>query len=180
MIYAFVKQVYNISTFQIHCFWADTCMNVFQSSSKIECHFKSWWLATYSGITGVLESSSGAGPVLVEHVLGWPPPVSGECVSVILYIAVRTVLEKAIDTDKSETRAGWLADQCGNFVRLSSSSDEVKEKLRNSSWLIEGITGSSMGVRVGSSWVKSGSKLLTSSGVFWSVITNNNSSAATF
>lgn len=55
----------------------------------------------------------------------------------------------------------------------------MKENLSNSSWLMEGIRGSSIGVSVGSSWVKSGSKLLTSSGVFWIRISVNYSLAAT-
>lgn len=56
---------------------------------------------------------------------------------------------------------------------FSRSSGEVKEKFRNSSWLMEGIRGSSIGVRVGFSWVKSGSKLFTSSGVFCEGIKND-------
>ena len=58
-----------------------------------------------------------------------------------------------------------MGDGWGSYI--SSSSGAVKEKFLNSSWLMEGNTGSSMGVRVGSSWVNSGSKLLTSSGVFY-------------
>lgn len=69
-------------------------------------------------------------------------------------------------------------DQRGNS-KPSSSSVEVKENLSNSSWLMEGIRGSSIGVSVGSSWVKSGSKLLTSSAVFWIRIMVNYSLVAT-
>lgn len=43
------------------------------------------------------------------------------------------------------------------------SSGLVNEKFLNSSWFIIGRIPSSMGVRMGSSFIKSGSKLLTSS-----------------
>lgn len=75
-------------------------------------------------------------------------------------------LKLSTDITERMTSAACLGDQWG-LPEPSSSSGEVKEKLLNSSWLMGGIRGSSIGVRVGSSWVKSGSKLLTSSGVFW-------------
>lgn len=75
-------------------------------------------------------------------------------------------LRLSTDIRERMTSTACLGDQWG-LPEPSSSSGEVKEKLLNSSWLMWGIRGSSIGVSVGSSWVKSGSKLLTSSGVFW-------------
>lgn len=79
----------------------NTCTDVSQSSDKTTCHFKSWWVAACSWITGGVKSSSGASPVLI----GWPlsalhHPVCGECVSFILYRSLGAVLDKAMDTDE--------------------------------------------------------------------------------
>lgn len=88
-------------------------------------------------------------------------------------------LRLSTDTRERMTSTACLGDQWG-VPESSSSSGEVKEKLLNSSWLMGGIRGSSIGVRVGSSWVKSGSKLLTSSGVFWIEIIKSYLLIATF
>lgn len=94
------------------------CVPVNHNVVKTKCHFKSWSHATFSGITGVLKSSSGAATVLVEHVFGWllgnlHPHVSRECGSLILCKLLGTVIVQTIDTEKSETSAGWLVDQWG-------------------------------------------------------------------
>ena len=61
----------------------------------------------------------------------------------------------------------WSVGPSGSLFYFCSISEEVKEKSWNSLRWLEGMSGSSMGVSVGSSCVKSGSKLLTSSVVFW-------------
>lgn len=64
----FLKQVYNTSTCQIDHFRTGACMNVTQS--KLNVISKADQTPFFPGITGVLKSSSGAAPVLVEHVFG--------------------------------------------------------------------------------------------------------------
>lgn len=147
--------------------YTGTCIKMFYQSSiiaKIRCHLRNAIL------------------IHDQHESGWVlctlhPHVFGECDSFILLVQLESVRKTTV-AEKSKTRAGWLVDQRGDS-KPSSSSAEVNENLLNSSWLMEGIRGSSIGVSVGSSWVKSGSKLLTSSGVFWIRIMINYSLAAT-
>lgn len=56
-----------------------------------KCHFKRWSHATFSGITGVLKSSSGAAPVFGWLLGTLHPHVSGECDSIIRTLTLGTV-----------------------------------------------------------------------------------------
>lgn len=90
--------------------WTSSLFHLSSCFSERQEWSKSGRKSHFYGITGVLERLSA--PLLVEHVFGWllgtlHLHVSGECDSLILCVPLGTILDRTIDTAKSD----WWIDE---------------------------------------------------------------------